>query len=308
MQRFLRALIIFVLPVVIIIAVTEVLLRRIPNDYLYKRNYLDQHSKTIKVLFLGNSHVYYGINPEYISPESFNAAYVSQSFNYDMKILQRYENKWDSLKYIAIAIDYPSLYGRLEKGSESWRIKNYSIYYNINTSINIADQTEVCNNSLKMVSARLSNFYFKNVSALTSSTLGWGNDYTAAHKKDIILTGRSAAQRQQSYHSLNENIESLRSIIQFAKARHITVLLFTPPGYNSYVQNLDSVKLREAIDAALSVTAPYQNTVYLNLLNDPSFVAEDYYDADHLNEIGAKKLTLIIDSTIKSINGKLYYQ
>jgi hypothetical protein len=301
MKRFLKLIIIFLVPVLVLAFATEILLRKIPNDYQFKRNYLDRNSNTIQTLFLGNSHVYYGIDPQYISGTSFNAAYVSQSFNYDLDILERYKNKWDSLKYIVLALDYPSLYGRLEKGTEAWRIKNYSIYYNINTSLNVADHTEICNNNLKMVITRLSNYYIKKTSGITSSFLGWGDDYTAAHKKDIVLTGRSAAQRQKTYHSLPENIGSLRAIVEFAKARNITLVLFTPPGYSTYVQNLDKDRLNEAIHAAISVTGNYQNSIYLNWLNDPAFVAEDYYDADHLNEIGAKKLSLKMDSVISSI-------
>jgi len=304
MKKFLRVLIIFLVPVLILVAVTEILLRKIPNDYLYKRNYLDQHSKSVKVLFLGNSHVYYGINPEYIHSQSFNAAYVSQSFNYDMYILKRYEDKWDSLQYIVLALDYPSLYGRLEKGTEAWRIKNYTIYYDINSSINAADQTEVCNNNLKMVFTRLSNYYIKKTSAITSSALGWGNDYTAAHKKDLTVTGRAAAQRYHAYHWLSENMGSLRSITEFAKAKNISLVFFTPPGYTTYVENMDKGKLNEAIHEAIGVTGTYENTIYLNWLNDPSFVAGDYYDADHMNEIGAKKLSLKMDSVLTSLNNR----
>ena len=43
------------------------------------------------------------------------------------------------------------------------------------------------------------------------------------------------------------------------------------------------------------------DSIYYNFLTDKSFIAEDYYDADHLNEIGAKKLTLKIDSIINEI-------
>jgi hypothetical protein len=39
---------------------------------------------------------------------------------------------------------------------------------------------------------------------------------------------------------------------------------------------------------------------YLNLLTDKAFDEKDFYDADHLNEIGAKKFTLKIDSLINA--------
>jgi hypothetical protein len=41
--------------------------------------------------------------------------------------------------------------------------------------------------------------------------------------------------------------------------------------------------------------------MYYNFLNDPSFQAEDFYDADHLDEKGAKKFTLLLDSVIKTV-------
>jgi hypothetical protein len=35
---------------------------------------------------------------------------------------------------------------------------------------------------------------------------------------------------------------------------------------------------------------------------DSSFVSADYYDADHLSEIGAKKLSILIDKYIRDID------
>jgi hypothetical protein len=44
-----------------------------------------------------------------------------------------------------------------------------------------------------------------------------------------------------------------------------------------------------------------KNCVYVNLLTDSSFTATDYYDAAHLNDIGAKKLSMKIDSLLNEI-------
>jgi hypothetical protein len=298
MKQFLRLFIIFSLPVLILGIVTEIALRKIPNDYLYKRNYLDQHSKGVKILFLGNSHAFYGINPEYIKPESFNASYVSQSFNYDLEILKRYANKWDSLRYIVVVFDYPALHSRLEKGAEAWRAKNYSIYYQINLTNNIADKTEFFNNNLKLASKRLVNFYIKGVSSITTSKSGWGNDYTFKNKKDLLVTGKTAAQKHKVSNYLAENTESLKQLIYFAKAKNIKVILFTPPAYKTYVQNLGINQLNETINVATNLAKLYNHVVYFNFINDTDFIADDYFDADHLNEAGAKKLTIKIDSAI----------
>ena len=87
----------FILPLIIIVLSFEILLDKIPNDYRYKKEYLDQNSDRIKVLFLGSSHVYFGINPTYISLNSFNASYYSQSLDYDFEILKKYSNNWSQL-------------------------------------------------------------------------------------------------------------------------------------------------------------------------------------------------------------------
>jgi len=113
MNKFIKKVLIFSTPIIIFIVSMEVILREIPNDYSYKKNYLDTHSNELETIFLGSSHAYYAINPEYIHFNSFNAAYVSQSIDYDLEILKKYENRTARLKFIVIPIDYSSLYNRL---------------------------------------------------------------------------------------------------------------------------------------------------------------------------------------------------
>ena len=98
MKKFIKRAVIFSIPVVITIICIELLLRKIPNDYRYKNEYLENHSNEIEILFLGSSHVYYGVNPKYITYNSFNAANKSQSLDYDVKILQKFEKKLKNIK------------------------------------------------------------------------------------------------------------------------------------------------------------------------------------------------------------------
>jgi len=56
------------------------------------------------------------------------------------------------------------------------------------------------------------------------------------------------------------------------------------------------------VKAANSIASKYNNCEYYNFLSDTAFIAKDFYDADHLSEIGAKKLSNIINA--KLIEGK----
>lgn len=300
MSRFIKGVLAFLLPVLVLGIVLEVLLRKIPNDYKYKREYLDQHSVDIQTLYLGNSHMYYGIDPAYLKPNTFNAAYVAQYLNYDLAILQKY--KWPALRQIVISVDYLSLYGKLEDGVESWRKKNYVIYYGINLETEIADNMEVLS-QFKNNLHKINNYYFQHDKVITCSTLGWGTGYISKTKNDLNESGKQAALRHTAKddRNFNENLQNLKSIIEFAEKNKTNVLLLSAPAYKTYITRLNQVQLTRTVAAAKQLALNYKNVSYSNLLEDPSFTNDDFYDADHLNEKGAKKLSYKTDSLIKII-------
>jgi len=299
MKRFIKFLLIFTLPVVISGITIEVLLRHIPNDYRSKCNYLEKNSNNVTTLILGSSHDYYGINPQFFHSKSFNAAEVSQSVDYDYFILKKYDNNWKSLKTIVLSVDYPSLFSLMKDGSEAWRVKNYNIYYGLNTDNNIADYTEVFSNNLSINISRLYQYYLQREN-LACSELGWATWYSSKHNRDLVSTGKTSAARHtiKPIRVLRDNVGYIKSIIDFAKARNIKVILFTAPAYKTYTENLNPAQLNVTVNALTKISRSYDNVSYFNLLNDPVFTKGDFYDADHLNEIGAKKLSTKIDSLI----------
>jgi hypothetical protein len=313
MEKFIKkSSLFFIIPIVILGVLLEVFLRNIPNDYSYKNDYLDLKSNEIEVLFLGSSHVYFGINPEYSKFKSFNASHISQSLNFDLAILEKYKNKWSSLKCIVIPVDYFSMYKTLTNGIEKWRVKNYSIYYNIHKESYYKCNFEIFNNSLKMNWERLKSSYCNNSTDITCNKWGWGTIYNSKNSKDLIKTGMAAAKRHTVKSNADlcfeDNVKTLNSLVEFAKKNKIKIIFYTSPAYKTYVDNLEQKQLKRTIDLVSQKTSKNLNTVYYNLLNDKSFIAEDFYDADHLNEKGAKKLTFIMDSLIIANNKILNFQ
>jgi hypothetical protein len=300
MKKFLKFCILFISPIVIIIITSEILLRKIPNDYSYKKNFLDKNSNNIKMLFLGSSHTYFGINPEYVKSNSFNAGNSSQSLDYDLEILMKYEGKWDSLKYIVVPVDYFSLFGKLETSIESWRVKDYDNYCGIKTNNGIIDNIEILSNKLLVNQNKIKRYYLKNVSGVTCSDLGWGMEYNSKNNQDLMVSGKAAAKRHLAKNNqyFDENVKVLKSIIKFAKANKSRVFFYTSPAYKTYVQNLDNDQLNNTVRTLRRMADSYNNVIYFNFINDNEFTKKDFYDADHLNEIGARKLTLKIDRFI----------
>lgn len=302
MRKFIKFVIIFLAPIILLTIFMELLSRTIPNDYSYKNEYLEHNSGKVEVLFLGSSHTYYGIDPRYIKKKSFNAAHVSQPLDYDLAILSKYNKKWNNLKYIIVPVDYFSLYSTLDSGVEKWRKKEYKIYYDIDLNTNIYYNFEIINGKLKEHISRIKKYYIKGINGITCNKLGWGTSYKSIESKNLEETGVTAAER----HTINiennlyykENIETLNKLVQFAESRNVKVIFITSPAYKTYIDNLEPKQIKNTIYTMTQLTNKSKNTIYYNLLNDKSFLSKDFYDADHLNEIGAKKLSGIINDLI----------
>ncbi len=303
MKRFTGSLILFLFSFVLLGITAELLVRHKPNDYKIKRRYLNSNSCRITTLILGSSHAYYGLDPAYMLPGTFNAANFTQSLNFDLAILKKYDGRWDSLKYIVLPIDYTSFFVRLENSSEKWRVKNYNIYYSISTfNRNIDDHSEVLSFPFSTTLARIRQYYLRHRSSIITTPLGWATDYPSSRRQDLAITAVLALKRH-TQNSKAENFDpnkaDLIAILNYAKAHHIKVLLYTSPVSSTYLALVDPVQMDTTIATVSALAKQYNNVAYYNLLTDLSFENADLCDADHLNDIGAQKLSRKITDFLK---------
>ena len=304
MRKFIIKVSLFLFPLIILAFILEISLRHIPNDYSYKKEYLDKNSDEIETLILGSSYAFYGLNPVYFSNKTFNASHISQSLKYDYEIYHKYQPDFKKLKTIVIPIAYFTMWWKLENENSSWRIKNYVIYYDMTDPESYLHYSEILSNKFKINITRFFSYYIQKESNITSSELGWGIAYNSKHSKDLAKTGENAALRhtrdninsKDNKTVFDENASFLNKIIE--SDENIKIILFTPPAYKTYYENLEQQQLAKTIEFATEISENHNNCIYYNFLEDTSFIAEDFYDADHLNEIGARKLSLIINHII----------
>jgi hypothetical protein len=307
MKKFIYKSTLFIIPFLFSVLFMEILLRNIPNDYGFKKEYLDKNASEIETMILGSSHSFYGFNPVYFTTKTFNASHISQSLNYDFEIIKKYQSDLKQLKTIILPISYFTLFWKLEAGPESWRVKNYILYYGLETSNSYANYSEVLSNKINMNLKRLGSYYITGNSAISCTSLGWGSNYKSKNARDLIETGKNASLRHSKHindikykNILRDNKQTLNYIIAWCKNRNIRIVLLTPPAFKSYHQNLNKTQLNLTIEIAEKIDSNNNNCIYLNLLNDTSFVAKDFYDADHLSEIGAEKLSKLINEKINN--------
>ena len=291
----------FLVPILILGIVMEFFLRHIPNDYQKKRDFLDKHSDEIEILCLGSSHGYYDLNPIYLEGLSFNAAYVSQTLDYDYQIFNKYKNRFKKLRIIIIPISYSSYYVRLRNTMESWRVKNYNIYYGFNMSINVKNYFEMFSNTLTTNLFRLNNYYKLNKSEITCSDNGFGMRIEPKIKIDIEKSSVAAAKRHTvtDYEYFEENSRLVEKIIQDASVNEVKVILFTPPAWITYRRNLDLKQFEKSNQFSVELSKKYKGVVFRSFISDSIFSRSDFFDGDHLNSIGAEKLTNKLNYLIK---------
>ncbi|GHU64438.1 hypothetical protein FACS1894123_09090 [Bacteroidia bacterium] len=143
--------------------------------------------------------------------------------------------------------------------------------------------------------------------SISSSQLGWGTIYNSENAKDLDETGETAAIRHtindiyspEKQKFLGENVSYLDSIIQICQNHNAKVIFVTTPAYKTYREHLNEEQLNIMLKTVNKITNDYSNCTYINLLADSTFVSTDYYDADHLSEIGAEKLSLLINRYIE---------
>jgi len=307
MKRFVtRTVLLILLPVLALVTVCEYFLRKIPDDYSYKNEWLTNKANTVKILVIGSSDSFFGIEPCFFSENAFNAAHVSQSIKYDHFIFTKFFNEMDSLKVLVLSVPYGSMleFGP-EKGIEDWRAKYYSIdygckYHRFDLKYNLEIENGL---HLKNVAYSI----LGKINRRTCNDLGRDMDGNLKNReKNWEQTGAMAAKAQTV-----ENIDTIiwtknkmliEDMINRCGQKHVYVILLTTPTYHTFRENLDPIQLDLMVESCEGFEKQHDNVCYLNLLADDRFQPDDFYDTDHLNEFGAEKLTFILQQVIDSID------
>lgn len=300
MKKFLLQIILLVfVPTAIIVGICEWSVRRIPNDYSYKNEWMTNNASSVQILNFGSSHGFYGIRPEYFSRPAFNLAFVSQSIKYDHFLFNKYAQLCDSLRFVILPVSYFSLRGELEGGGEDWRVRNYCIYMGCDYHKGELKYNVEILSKEKMQYVFPS--WFQKESFVSCDEYGWSTGYSKINRNNAWYeAGPVAAKRHTKEDTIcvSDNVLRLKAIIQDCQRRNIHVILLTTPTYHTYYDVLEEGQLRQTTATCTLLEQQYSNVTYLNWLKNQHFTEDDFFDADHLNEYGAQKLTIMLDHYI----------
>lgn len=255
-----------------------------------------------EILILGSSHAVAGVNPVCFDDSTYNLANISQSLNYDEKLLKKYAPELANLKVVILPVSYGSLFSRMEKGSEKWRVKNYNIYFSIISSWRISNYAELLNGKVKTNLVRILAYYLHGENLITITPLGFGNNFSSTVKNDLYETGLAASRRHtKSFKYLKYNLAVLERIAEYCEKNDIILLLFTPPAYQTYRDNVSTEQYNTMLSLTNRMANDSDSVYYFNFFVDTDFTEGDFFDADHLNEKGAEKMSKKLNSIVCKI-------
>ncbi|MDO5760829.1 MAG: hypothetical protein Q4Q06_07370 [Bacteroidota bacterium] len=296
MKRFLKYIICFFLPILLLLCTGEYLVRNQDNAYKYKHKYMKEKGSEVEIIVLGSSHSFYGIKPGMLSNKAFSLANPSQTTEYDVFVLENYVNTYQNLKLVIMPISYFTFFDKPLQETTPYRAMFYKLYMKASFPKELKYDFEF---------ASMSTFKEKLKKSFSSSErkeydeYAWGSLHSLKDKDLNTWQTKKVEQALWSHTAKDfsqesRNYKNVEEIVKFCIDRKIRIVLLTTPCWHTYYEKINPKQMQETYELVNQLVRRY-GIEYFDYMKDKRFYKEMYfYDGDHLSEIGAKKFSLLL--------------
>lgn len=264
----------------------------IPNELTIKRNLIE--NGTLKNIFLGSSHVYFGVNPEGIFEQPGNLAYASQSLNYDRFIIENHQDKLANCERVFIEVSFLSLPYQLHKesgGIEKTQYNHFWKYPELYSNDFLKNHFATFSLGFKNAINRTGKFLLGKYT-MRMNEVGWS---PRKGKENLQETAAIDGKRHSGYWEKEEaivekNVANIQKIIQIAKENAIEPILFNTPVSEEYLASVNPEYYQKYVQTC-EMIAKQAGVKFLKYDKHPFFNSGDFVDSDHLNPEGAIKFS-----------------
>lgn len=299
MRSFLIRFGVFAVMVLATLMAGEIYVRQYPNPARDKHMWMLTHSEDVRTLVLGSSHTFYGVKPNLLGPHAYSLAMVSQTYRYDLYLLQHYP--MPQLATVVLPFSYFSLFDDFETmPDEPFTATRYRIYMDCDIHPWLSFWNLECMQGTAF-KEKIRSLWTP--AQTTWDSLGYGTNYRLASRPTDWDNGVERAHTNNRMQdgcipsSVALNRQYLESIMDYCQRRGIRLILLSTPCMPSFVshRNPAQVALNESILRELLAVHP--EVVRLDWEQDYTFRKmeenyPDFYDADHLSDVGATQLSL----------------
>lgn len=303
MRKFIHNITILGIILLLINIAIEFLLFLRPNEYSYKRAYVEEHINDITCLLLGTSHIDGQLSPIILGDGVFNMAISGRRPIYDVELAKRYVPQMSQLKILIMPLNYSKFYFGREKDNpneikkEPWP-EDKCMYYKY-MGIRV-DPFWYWSEMLNSKQDYMKRFLKNDEKARRCDSLGYvkkrfkrKDNWENMSLPKIIDTTIEANQEEQEL--LYTHYCTLAELTHNQGAK---LIILVTPHYKTYNDATNPVVLQEMASFVASLKQKYPNVEYYDYSTDERFVDEDFSNANHLNGIGATKFSYIVRQEI----------
>lgn len=290
------------------------------HDYYYLKNALSYAMKSnITTLISGSSYGAFGIDMSLIK-NAVNLSSISQDLYYSQALLKLVCENNVNIKNIVLCVGYYCFFPDLSKTKNLNELSRISKVYkpllnDVHNCVLLPPSSKQLYESniidIKFILDRytcdeyLKGFFHKDRPRKNFASKIW-DDKSKSWKELSNDEKINAGEKRAELHnrnikresSLKENIVLFQNFVNFCTNKKINLLVVVTPSTSYYRNCLENKFKLQFYDILFKV----KGTVHLlDLSDDESFVDDDFNDTDHLNDIGAQKLTSIVVETLKEM-------
>ena len=310
MKKFIYSISRFSLVAFVIFLALECLSFAFPNEYSYKRNYVEDNSDRIKILILGQSHAGKGINPEAFGDSVFNMAMGGRIHFYDAVLAERYVSRLKNLKCVIWPLGYSFEYhsylypdillSKEHVNAIEMQQCMYEKYMGISYEKAIpylhCSQLAVYPFGYKM-SLLPGNFEKK----IGGNRLGYEKiplSKRSCNWQESMLPSIIDYSHPEAPKARQEGICNFKRIAAACRKANVRLVVISTPCNKTYQRRMTERGKREMLECVDSMKSVYPDMEYYNFIADTRFTDEDFFDASHLCDKGAEKFSKIIRDTL----------
>tara|TARA_R110000787_G_scaffold184181_5_gene296057 strand:+ start:3506 stop:4291 length:786 start_codon:yes stop_codon:yes gene_type:complete len=259
---------------------------------MYSKYRLLLDKKEAEVLILGNSHTFFGINPEKSSYSMINLANKGRKIETDYHILKENIHKIENIKYVIIPISHCKMHAT-PLGEQEKRL--YYNYYKLEEYKQVFYKNSlVLNEPFREL---IDDMFFKNNKI---NNLGWRASKAVYKRDTIAIKKRLKLSEPSIYNGENVfcNLELIIEMKNLCLQNNKKLILLVPPYHPDYYE-FSNVVYQKNVISQLKKLSERERIIFvngrdLNIVNDNLFE-----NSDHLNMNGATIFTQKLDSILK---------
>jgi peptidoglycan/LPS O-acetylase OafA/YrhL len=261
---------------------------------------ISAYGQTVRTLAIGSSHAQFGFaSPEFRDP-TYNLGTGAEDLWYSCKIMQTYLGRLPALRRVVIAVDAHAIHATLAatKGLQ-W---HQAVYFHANGVRARVDDERLYGEVALAASDKAQDLIasLKRRRELPDDHLrGWGPTPQKA-PLDPSYGKWKAKEFEGMPAAVEENLAVLIETIRECERHGIACVLVATPKHATLRDNF-SPAFRAETAAAIRRVTQATGVPYLDYEADPRFEAADFFDCDHLSQVGAVKFTRLLDADLNRV-------